>query len=244
MTNPKTSPVAESVVEQVARAICNANQADDSDWGVYLDDARAAIAAMPRPIEDDTPTLCDGPEKAATGEATDPLDILRLTLQYAEKSLPGLRIPTLVGGIEAAIRALVKINAGQDDTSTDAGEGVGQKKLRNAVLDRPFANTAPIDWSDHDWHDIAAALRAPTDTGLVGELVEARAEIDRLRGLLINPGDPAWEDARAVLVAELRKLVLDRAADAVAQSEPAMIPSWLALNLIAHAAKAKDQAHG
>ena len=56
MTNPKTSPVAESVVEQVARAICNVNQADDSDWGVYLDDARAAIAAIPRPIEDDTPT--------------------------------------------------------------------------------------------------------------------------------------------------------------------------------------------
>jgi len=56
MTNPKTSPVAESVVEHVARAICSVNQGDDSDWGVYLDDARAAIAAMARPIEDETPT--------------------------------------------------------------------------------------------------------------------------------------------------------------------------------------------
>ena len=88
--NPKTPPVAESVVEQVARAICESKGLTpntlyqhnfEGDWPEddrreYNDPftgeprvmlfhrawrrwdkaARAAIAAMPRPIEDDTPT--------------------------------------------------------------------------------------------------------------------------------------------------------------------------------------------
>jgi len=66
MTNPKTSPVAESVVEQVARAIHGAHMIEkgplqawtwvEASKSFYNNLARAAIAAMPRPIEDETPT--------------------------------------------------------------------------------------------------------------------------------------------------------------------------------------------
>jgi hypothetical protein len=64
---------------------------------------------------------------------------------------------------------------------------------------------------------------------------EANAEIERLRGLLIDPGDPAWEDARAVLAIELRKAEMPNHARAVENGEGPYIPSWIALNLIAHA---------
>ncbi len=64
---------------------------------------------------------------------------------------------------------------------------------------------------------------------------ELQAEIERLRALLISPGDPAWEDARGVLVAELRKAGMGTHADNVAVSHAVLIPSWIALNLIAHA---------
>lgn len=64
---------------------------------------------------------------------------------------------------------------------------------------------------------------------------EAAAEIQRLRGLLIDSGDPAWEDARAVLVAELRKADDPGGARAVAEGEAAFVHSWMVLNLIAHA---------
>ncbi len=67
-------------------------------------------------------------------------------------------------------------------------------------------------------------------------LEEQSREIERLRGLLIDPGDPAWEDARGVLAAELRKAEMPNHARAVADAEGAYIPSWMALNLIAHAA--------
>lgn len=65
---------------------------------------------------------------------------------------------------------------------------------------------------------------------------ELQAEINRLRGLLIDPGNPAWEDARGVLVAELRKNGMETHADNIALSHAVPIPSWIALNLIAHAA--------
>ena len=65
-----------------------------------------------------------------------------------------------------------------------------------------------------------------------------QAEIERLRGLLIDPGSPAWEDARAVLVAELRKNGMHTSADHLAVSHGVPIPSWIALNLIAHASRA------
>lgn len=67
---------------------------------------------------------------------------------------------------------------------------------------------------------------------------EAAAEITRLRSLLIDPGSPAWEDARAVLAAELRKAGMHADADAVAVAQPAMIQSHMVLNLIAHSRQA------
>lgn len=66
---------------------------------------------------------------------------------------------------------------------------------------------------------------------------ELQAEITRLRSLLIDPGDPAWEDARAVLATELRKADRPHAADDVLAGRAASIPSWIALNLIAHASR-------
>jgi len=100
--------------------------------------------------------------------------------------------------------------------------------------------------------DIAAAFRAGSWTcfdhpaylamlTFVTEAVAAEreraagleAEIVRLRGLLIDPGDPAWEDARAVLVVELDKAEMPNHARAVANGDGAYIPSWMTLNLIA-----------
>lgn len=69
-------------------------------------------------------------------------------------------------------------------------------------------------------------------------LTEAQQEITRLRSLLIDPGSPAWEDARAVLVAELRKAQLHDAAASVAEAGGSYVPSWIALNLIAQARQA------
>lgn len=84
--------------------------------------------------------------------------------------------------------------------------------------------------------------------GLYSEMTEAATtletltqEVERLRGLLIDPGDPAWEDARAVLVAELRKAGMDTHADNVAEGHALQIPSWIALNLIAHSRKSLTQ---
>jgi len=187
--NPKTPPVAESVMELAAMLDattqekgCTIFDHTPEEIGLHvMENYRDIRSILPRPIKDDTPT--------DAGEGVEPVAVIGMNWQllWADQQ-------TLTGIVN---RTGIKIGS------------------------------------------LLYAHPTPTDTGLVGELVEARAEIDRLRGLLIDPGDQAWEDARAVLVAELRKLVLDRAADAVAESQPAMIPSWLALNLIAHAIKAK-----
>lgn len=75
----------------------------------------------------------------------------------------------------------------------------------------------------------------PTPEPDVAALVEAKAEIERLRGLLIDPGSPAWEDGRAILAAELRKADLHNHAELVANGEGVYVPSWIALNLIGQA---------
>lgn len=91
---------------------------------------------------------------------------------------------------------------------------------------------------------LTSRLRAYRPTNEWGDGVhhvicdEAAAEIERLRGLLIDPGDPAWEDARAVLAAELRKADRDVHAEAVAHGHGVDVPSWMALNLIAHSRRA------
>lgn len=73
-------------------------------------------------------------------------------------------------------------------------------------------------------------------TGDYGIFDDAADEIERLRGLLIDPGSPPWEDARAVLVAELRKGSYSAAAYQVSNAQGCDIPSYVALNLIAQAA--------
>jgi len=81
-----------------------------------------------------------------------------------------------------------------------------------------------------------------TDVAAICANVEAlQVEIQRLRGLLIDPGDPAWEDARNVLVTELRKAEMPDHAHAVAEGVGCYVPSWIALNLIAHASRAALQ---
>ena len=74
----------------------------------------------------------------------------------------------------------------------------------------------------------------------IAQLRELEEEITRLRGLLIDPGNPAWEDARAVLVTELRKAELSQDADQVAEGGGAWVPSWIALNLIGQARKSSE----
>jgi len=68
------------------------------------------------------------------------------------------------------------------------------------------------------------------------------AEVTRLRGLLIDPGDPAWEDARAVLATELQKADHREEAACVLDAQPCMVPSWITLNLIAQAARTPSAA--
>lgn len=40
-----------NMIEKVARAICKCNNWDSVSWDVYINDARAAIAAMREPTE-------------------------------------------------------------------------------------------------------------------------------------------------------------------------------------------------
>lgn len=70
----------------------------------------------------------------------------------------------------------------------------------------------------------------------------AQTEINRLRGLLVDPGDPAWENMRGILVAELRKAELPDHAASVAEGGGSYIPSWIALNLMATIAKGQAEA--
>jgi len=79
---------------------------------------------------------------------------------------------------------------------------------------------------------LAAAPKVASDA--------AQAEIERLRGLLVDPGSPPWEDARRVLVAELRKAGFDKRAERVAEAQPELIPSDITLNLMAHTKVASD----
>jgi len=90
-----------------------------------------------------------------------------------------------------------------------------------------------------NWTRIEAeepAAEAPADA-TIAALAEANAEIARLRGLLIDPGDPAWEDARAILAAGLDKAGLTDRAASVRHGHADYVPSWIALNLIAQAAR-------
>jgi hypothetical protein len=94
-----------------------------------------------------------------------------------------------------------------------------------------------LDGDDYEWtaRQVWSAMLAAAPK----VASEAQAEIERLRGLLIDPGMPPWEDARAVLVAELRKAGLDKRAERVAAAQPELIPSDIALNLLAHASRPK-----
>jgi hypothetical protein len=100
----------------------------------------------------------------------------------------------------------------------------GQRRNANAELIAEMRNALP---------SLLAQLTADS-----AALDAARGEIERLRGLLIDPGDPAWEDARGVLVAELRKNGMDTHADNIAAGHGVTIPSWIALNLIGQARRA------
>lgn len=105
------------------------------------------------------------------------------------------------------------------------------------MLEFAFRNASTRTLQDVDLNDIALCFaeqraRLTTDRSLGA----AQAEIERLRGLLVDPGSPPWENARGVLVAELRKSGFNGAAKQIAEGEGTNIPSHVALNLIALAA--------
>ena len=118
-----------------------------------------------------------------------------------------------------------------------------EKVARGMVARRyPSLTDAERDEMWDAWvGDANAAIAIAYPAGVAAGREEGQAEIMRLRGLLIDPGDPAWEDARAVLVAELRKAELPDHAAQVADGQGAYVPSWIALNLIAHGATAIRQ---
>jgi hypothetical protein len=118
----------------------------------------------------------------------------------------------------------------------------------------------PKEWHNYDgllrvaenYPITAAASKAEADRAVAPSLAKADAilaltasppdadaqrEIERLRALLVDPGTPPWENARAVLVAEMRKGGYCLPADYVEQGKAAMVPSHIALNLIALASK-------
>lgn len=105
------------------------------------------------------------------------------------------------------------------------------------ICDHACPMTDDRHWVNCPAHAYYVAFLAHTARPDAGD---DKAEIERLRGLLIDPGSPPWEDARAVLVAELRKEGLDCHADNIAAAHGIEIPSHIALNLIAQAARRPD----
>jgi len=107
----------------------------------------------------------------------------------------------------------------------------------NQVIERAdkHGNTEGMWLFAKQWHVVLAALSPGLDNTAVEGL---QAEITRLRGLLVDAGDPAWENARAILAAELMKAGHADEAVAIGQAQPANVPSWIALNLIALASRA------
>jgi len=78
------------------------------------------------------------------------------------------------------------------------------------------------------------------ERAVVDELAAANAEIERLRGLLIDPGSPAWEDARNILAAELDKVGMADRAASIRAGYAVFVPSHIALNLIGLAYKQSE----
>jgi len=209
MTNPKTSPVAESVVEraeQWLRACSDWLLSNDLDMQMpdgILDtdplDIADDLAAMPRPIEDDTPTDAGGvtiqqfqqsPVVADYGE--------HLLVAHASKDgkMVGIDHPcdaAWADVITALIALRDRINeriAEQDgcpykpkDTPTDAGEGVEPVAVIGTNWQLLWADqqtlTGIVDRTGIKIGSLLYAHPTPTDTGLVGELVEALDEIEQ-----------------------------------------------------------------
>lgn len=117
--------------------------------------------------------------------------------------------------------------APQPATSQE-GKGLAGR-LRNRTQENPMMAVRDRELMLEAAEALAATPTPPTLT----REVELQAEINRLRNLLIDPGAPAWEDARAVLVAEMNKGGYCLHAEYVGNGHPAMVPSHIALNLIA-----------
>jgi len=205
MTTPKTSPLAESVVEQVARAL----QPWLSGW--HFNEVKRiaghAVAAMPSLIEYNTPT--------DAGEAP----FTRLVADYLpegeyENQEPGWRIHDfpegtyianwLAGGLEEAQAKFIveAVNArlahpSPNDTwkaaHPDLSDAIHSILLNRACLANESAENVRKAIMDH----VMAAVHIPTNTGLVGELVEALQ------------GDIDWLDALSQMTIE-RYMVVSR----------------------------------
>jgi len=193
MTNPKTSPVAESVVELLYRRLRDGDDAKDGwtdygmegaffRWEVIDRELRAAIAAMPRSIEDDTPT------DAGEGVEYTALDAWQELVEYDDRTSPE----------EYPDMALITFEELKQFMSAAHWERAKAQSRIVARLQKSAALTASVcagladktpvaGEPDPDWANRQAALReasvvlgyvaalapTPTDTGLVGELVEA-----------------------------------------------------------------------
>jgi len=195
MTNPKTSPVAESVVEAVKAAIWGVLDADDlpdGGWPAICEQAaHAAIAAMPRPIE--------GARLAALIEARllgVPFDERDLELEDQDFRL-----------IIAALR-----------TPTDTGLlGDGWTcSARKQTLPEPADCNWPVCGCDPAANKVIDALEesgVSLTAGLVGELVEALEGMvaEKCDYMLVNRlGDPEQQhtvrQARAAIAAMPRSI--------------------------------------
>jgi len=124
----------------------------------------------------------------------------------------------------------------------------GGNWTRIEVPSHPEPERAVVDIGEHpcrhEWYQgqcvhcerPASAYRRIQTEGLAA----ANTEIERLRGLLIDPGSPEWEDARTILAAELAKSGFNGAAKQVREGEGCNIPSHIALNLIGLAYKQSE----
>lgn len=79
----------------------------------------------------------------------------------------------------------------QETLSREGREELRTESIKNAVLDLPFANTAPIEWDDADWHWVRRSLAAlstapasPEQADQADVLREAASELLRYADLM------------------------------------------------------------
>jgi len=187
MTNPKTSPVAESVVEQ--RKLSDHEQ---------MQDAQSRCVPC---------KLCGGHALISdAGEGAGYYVACSNSQSFKEANGCLISLRRLGGWAYNVMEWWNRLHSIEDDTPTDAGEGVAALTALDKKFDQwlhlgPQAQPCYADgirpWSTGDLKWLSAGVKfalgvvahpTPTDTSLVGELVEALEDIAEHAQVRIQDG--------------------------------------------------------